>query len=176
VLEGVKKTFDILEKQGITRDFLYKNAETQDSFNISLQGLCDKLGIKIEVQDNLTDENGKRISGRSDCENKIIYINGSDIGERMSFTLGHELYHILNNQNENRDEDFKFKQNELNANAFSAELLMPVDILLKKIKEFQIDILMLNFGAGITDLAKYFQVSYPAMCVRLFNLGLISSL
>lgn len=108
-------------------DFLYRDAETKDSFNISLQGICDKLNIKIVVQDNLTDKNGKRISGKSDCENKIIYINGSDIGERMSFTLGHELYHSLNNQNENRDEDFKFKQNGLNANAFSAELLMPED-------------------------------------------------
>lgn len=94
----------------------------------------------------------------------------------MSFTLGHELYHILNNQNENRDEDFRFKQNELNANTFSAELLMPYDILNKKIQEFKIDTFMLNFGFGIKDLVKYFQVSYPAMCVRLFNLGLISSL
>ena len=177
MLDPVKKTFKILEDQyGVDYDFLYQNAETKESFNISLQGLCDKLKIKIMTPNNLTDENGKRISGKSDCEHKIIYINGSDIGERMSFTLGHELYHILNNQNENRDEDERFKENELNANAFSAELLMPVDILVKKIKEFKIDILMLNFGFGITELAKYFQVSYPAMCVRLFNLGLISSL
>ncbi|GEM_PF-6601585 len=28
----------------------------------------------------------------------------------------------------------------------------------------------------IPELAKCFQVSYPAMCVRLFNLGFISSL
>ena len=35
---AVKKTFDILKKKGITKEFLYKDAETKDSFNISLQG------------------------------------------------------------------------------------------------------------------------------------------
>ena len=174
--EEVKNTFKILADKGITREFLYKNAETKDSFNISLQGLCDELKIKIVVENDLTNENGKTVSGKSDCKEKIIYINGSDIGERMSFTLGHELYHVLNNQNEERNENNKFSENELNANAFSAELLMPEDILRKKIEEFDIDTLMLNFGFGIEDLAKYFQVSYPAMCVRLFNLGLINSL
>lgn len=94
----------------------------------------------------------------------------------MSFTLGHELYHILNNQNEERNENNKFSKNELNANAFSAELLIPEDILRRKITEFNIDILMLNFGFGVEDLAKYFKVSYPAMCTRLFNIGLINSL
>ena len=99
--DAVKRTFDILkEKYGVDHDFLYKNAETKDSFNISLQGLCDKLGIKIIVKNDLTDENGRMISGAHDCKNRIIYINGSDIGERMSFTLGHELYYILNYQNE----------------------------------------------------------------------------
>ena len=50
----------------------------------------------------------------------------------MSFTLGHELYHILNNQNENRDEDERFKENELVANTFSAELLIQKNVLEKK--------------------------------------------
>ena len=163
-MEAVKKTFDILEQQEITKDFLYGNAETKESFNISLQGLCDKLNIKIEVQDNLTDENGKRISGKSDCENKIIYINGSDIGERMRFTLGHELYHMLNNQNEERNENNKFSENELNANAFSAELLIPKDILVRKIDDW---------GLDVARLATYFRVSIPAMFYRLTNLGFL---
>jgi len=93
--EEVKNTFKILENNGVTKEFLYKDAETKDSFNISLQGLCDKLGIEIVVKNDLTNENGQTISGKSDCEKKTIYINGSDIGERMSFTLGHELYHVI---------------------------------------------------------------------------------
>lgn len=88
MLEAVKKTFDVLGEKWITREFLYGNAETKDSFNISLQRLCDKLGIKIKVQNDLSNENGKRISGKSDCQNKIIYINGSDIGEKNEFYIG----------------------------------------------------------------------------------------
>jgi Zn-dependent peptidase ImmA (M78 family) len=165
--EAVKKTFDILKKKGVTKEFLYKNAETKDSFNISLQGLCDELGIKIVVKNNLTDENGKTISGKSDCEKKIIYINGSDIGERMRFALGHELYHVLNSsQNEEKNENNKFSENELNANAnaFSAELLIPEDILKKKIKDWGID---------VARLAIYFKASVPAMFYRLTNLGFL---
>lgn len=67
----VKSTFKILADKGITKEFLYKDAETTDSFNVSLQGLCDKLKIEIVVENNLTDKNGKTISGKSDCEKKL---------------------------------------------------------------------------------------------------------
>ena len=162
MLEAVKKTFDILEKQGITRDFLYKNAETEDRFNISLQGLCDKLQINIVYNDNLVNDKVEKISGFSNVATRTIFINSSEVGERMRFTLGHELYHILNDQNEERNENNKFSENELNANSFSAELLIPKDILVKKIDDWGID---------VERLAIYFKVSIPAMFYRLTNLG-----
>jgi len=164
MLEAVKKIFDILEEKGITKDFLYKNAETKEKFNISLQGLCDKLKIKIVYDDNLVNEKGEKISGYSDVVKRTIFINSSEVGERMRFTLGHELYHILNNQDEERNENNKFSENELNANAFSAELLMPEDILVKKINDW---------GLDVERLAIYFKVSIPAMFYRLTNLGFL---
>ena len=166
MLEAVKKTFDILEEKGITKDFLYKNAEQeeQNKYNISLQTLCDKLSIKIVYDDNLVNEKGEKISGYSDVVKGTIFINSSEVGERMRFTLGHELYHILNNQDEERNENNKFSENELNANAFSAELLMPEDILVKKINDW---------GLDVERLAIYFKVSIPAMFYRLTNLGFL---
>ena len=161
--DAVENTFKILEERGITREDLYRNAEG-DRFNLSLQALCDKLGIEIVYKNDLIDDNGEKISGNSDYENKKIYINSSEIGERMRFTLGHELYHILNGQSENRKEVEKFNKNELIANAFAAELLMPEDMVIKKIKEF---------GFDIQRLAVYFKVSIPAMFYRLTNLGFL---
>jgi len=166
MLEAVKKTFDILEKQGITRDFLYRNAEQEEQkkFNISLQSICNRLNINIVYDDNLVNDKKEKISGYSDVAKRTIFINSSEVGERMRFTLGHELYHILNNQNEERNENNKFSEKELNANAFSAELLIPKDILVRKIDDWGID---------VSRLAIYFKVSIPAMFYRLTNLGFL---
>ena len=71
---------------------------------------------------------------------------------------------ILNNQNEERNDNNRFSENELNANAFSAELLMPEDILVRKIDDWGID---------VQRLAIYFKVSIPAMFYRLTNLGFL---
>ena len=166
MLEAVKKTFDILEKQGITRDFLYRNAEQEEQkkFNISLQSICNRLNINIVYDDNLVNDKKEKISGYSDVAKRTIFINSSEVGERMRFTLGHELYHILNNQNEERNENNKLSEKELNANAFSAELLIPKDILVRKIDDWGID---------VSRLAIYFKVSIPAMFYRLTNLGFL---
>ncbi len=164
MLEAVKNTFNTLEKQGITGDFLYKNAETEEKFNISLQGLCDILQINIVYNDNLVNDKGEKISGYSNVATKTIFINSSEVGERMRFTLGHELYHILNHENEERNENNKFSEKELNANAFAAELLIPKDVLVRKISDWGID---------VQRLAIYFKVSIPAMFYRLTNLGFL---
>ena len=165
--DAVENTFKILEAKGITREDLYKNAEGENNFNLSLGNLCSTLGIEVIFDNDLRDEQGRIISGRSCAESRQIFINNKDVGERMRFTLGHELYHILNGQNENRSEDEKFKLNELIANAFAAELLMPEEFVIEKIKEF---------GLDIQRLAVYFKVSIPAMYYRLLNLGIIRTL
>ena len=71
---------------------------------------------------------------------------------------------MLNGQSEKRKEVEKLNKNELIANAFAAELLMPEDMVIKKIKEF---------GFDIQRLAVYFKVSIPAMFYRLTNLGFL---
>jgi Zn-dependent peptidase ImmA (M78 family) len=164
MLEAVKKTFDILEKQyGIDYDFLYKNAE-KDKFKIPFDRIFKTLNIGVYFEENLKDNNNKTISGISNCEKKIIKINKSDCAERKRFTLGHELYHILNNQSRNRDNNEENNIQEVFANAFSAEFLMPKNILIEKfIKEF-------NKSVWMT--ADYFQVSWEAMGYRLINCGL----
>ena len=161
--DAVENTFKILEEKGITREFLYGNAEQKDGFNIPFDKLFEKLGITVKFEENLQDDNGKTISGKSDYENNTIYINKSECSQRKRFTLGHELYHVLNNQNENRDKNTDKDPQEICANAFAAKFLMPKDVLEKKFKEF-------NQSVWMT--ADYFKVSWEAMGYRLVNCGL----
>ena len=161
--DAVENTFKILEERGITREFLYGNAEQKDGFNIPFDKLFEKLGITVKFEENLQDDNGKTISGKSDYENNTIYINKSECPQRKRFTLGHELYHVLNNQNENRDDNPDNDPQEIYANAFAAEFLMPKNVLEEKFKEF-------NQSVWMT--ADYFKVSWEAMGYRLVNCGL----
>jgi Zn-dependent peptidase ImmA (M78 family) len=164
MLDAVKKTFEILASNGITEEVLYKNAEGKDKFKIPFDKILETLKINVCFEENLKDVNNKTISGISDYEGKIIKINKSDCAERKRFTLGHELYHILNKQSRNRNNNGENDIEEVYANAFSAEFLMPKNILKKKFIE--------EFNKSVWMTADYFQVSWEAMGYRLINCGL----
>jgi Zn-dependent peptidase ImmA (M78 family) len=59
---------------------------------------------------------------------------------------------------------------EVEANAFAAELLVPTDLLIQKIESF--DILD---DYTIHELAKLYEVSAESLVYRLANLGLLHS-
>ena len=165
--DAVENTFKILEEKGITREFLYGNAEQKDGFNIPLEEVCQKLGIKVDYVANLKDkEYDFLISGTSDAKKKIIKINSSENEKRQLFTLGHELYHVLNNQSMNRSEDMICNEDK-KANSFSAELLMPHDYLLKR---------YIQKNGDINEIAKYFKVSTQALGFKLLNDGIVVSI
>ena len=67
-------------------------------------------------------------------------------------------------------------EEEINANLFALELLVPYKYLIKKIEEFGLDRRKMSRGIGVNKLAKYFRVSVLAMYCRLTNLGLITTL
>ena len=161
--DAVENTFKILEEKGITREFLYRNAEQKDGFNIPFDKLFEKLGITVKFEENLKDDKGQTISGKSEWKNNTIYINKNECSQRKRFTLAHELYHILNRQSENRDNNEDNDPEETYADAFAAKFLMPKDVLEKKFKKF-------NQSVWMT--ADYFRVSWAAMGYRLINCGL----
>lgn len=117
----------------------------------------------------------------NDCSGKIFYdwenknytitINDSEQGSRQRFTAAHELGHYFLNHGEKEDKSVTiFRKHETNrdeveANAFAAELLMPraiIDFLMYKKKILTV--------AGLADKLG---VSHQAMRFRLKNLGLI---
>jgi len=78
VLKEVENTFEILANKGITREFLYKDAEKTDKFKIPIENVTKILGIKIEYIEDLKDETYNfPISGTSliKGEERLMKIN-----------------------------------------------------------------------------------------------------
>jgi Zn-dependent peptidase ImmA (M78 family) len=122
-----------------------------------------------------------------------IGVNSNHNENRKRFTIAHEIGHFyLHAQNplfvdkvfvvKLRDHVSSEAVNieEMEANAFAAELLMPTHMLRKDLQQVSSD--TLDYAAdGSLDmvlerLAKTYQVSKQAMTIRLVNLGFIQDL
>jgi Zn-dependent peptidase ImmA (M78 family) len=128
------------------------------------------LGITVldsrlpdDVAGTIVKENGK---------GPLVLLNGADHSNRKRFTLAHELGHFVRRADEGTFEyvdrrDILSAQgtdpDEIYANAFAANLLMP-----------ESEILRLHRGERATDLelALRFGVSREAVGIRLANLGI----
>jgi len=113
----------------------------------------------------------------------IIGINSSHHPNRQRFTLAHEIGHYLLHAGERVivDHDFRvnlrsktsnnaFNPEEIEANIFAAELLMPAECLLKDLSNKDIDA---ENDEAIRELRERYHVSGQALVYRLANLGLL---
>lgn len=129
---------------------------------IIIQKVIDSLDFKIQLQGNdLGDHDG------FSAGDKIIGYNSQKSRVRIRFTIAHELGHILLGHNTADGQRFKINfyskdPNEVNANAFAAELLVP-SLILKKEKLSEM---------SVTELAKKYDVSDDMMFWRLKTLHL----
>lgn len=105
-----------------------------------------------------------------------IYINRSDSSTRQLFTLAHELGHYFLHREDadefvdgeyvmNRMEETKYQKEELEANEFAGNLVMPERMIRDKVGEGQ------PTDDMVIDLAHLFHVSPLAMAIRLRSLG-----
>ena len=118
-----------------------------------------------------------RISGMCTKENEdiIICINSTTSYGRQRFTLAHELYHVLYEENMKRvicDMSISGdkSESEKEADQFASYLLMPYDALL----EYEHDKAKWNLEKVI-DAEQFFQVSHQAMLHRLVYDNLLSN-
>ena len=118
-------------------------------------------GISVRYDQSL--ERGG-LSGYSDPEDNTIYVNPNESWSRKRFTVAHELGHCLlghGARNRRRDALPGVDSQEVEANNFAAELLMPEDAVKQ-----------LAPGNSLQMMAWYFDVSTTAMYFRMKNLGL----
>ncbi|MDO5651606.1 MAG: ImmA/IrrE family metallo-endopeptidase [Moraxella sp.] len=134
--------------------------------------IIEKIGdLEIIYTEGLSDN----ISGKKfydfDKGHYVIEINKNHHENRKRFTAAHELGHYALNHGDKEDVLYRNSSidsspDEVEANAFAAEILMPASAIRH-----------LVFEKGVTkieDLAYQLWVSEQAMLYRLKNLGLIS--
>lgn len=121
-----------------------------------------------------------------DSGNVIIGINSRNSPKRQRFTIAHELGHWLLHDDKRLivDEAVRvYRRNnvssqasdeqEMEANSFAAELLMPEPMVIRVARQLQPN--AVSREDFVTTLAKHFDVSIEAMGYRLINLGVLSS-
>lgn len=128
---------------------------------------------KLPVQMVESSEAGISGKARLDREDNafICEYNADEVSYRQRFTQAHELGHVIlghvnDGREPKRDTSFAVRSHdpdEVDANAFAAELLMPADYVKTAVKREQ----------DISKLARLFDVSTTAMRFRLQNLRIL---
>lgn len=153
---------------------------------INVEKIIHDMGIELQKEDL------GEISGLLFRENSkvIIGANKTHAATRQRFTIAHELGHFLLHGNNQLfvDKVFAIKlrdhhsseavsTEEIEANAFAAELLMPAAMILREIQHVSgiLDFVGDDLDVLIRKLASKFKVSQQAMTIRLMNLGVIQN-
>jgi Zn-dependent peptidase ImmA (M78 family) len=112
-------------------------------------------------------------------EDKFILINSEHSLGRQHFTIFHELYHLYIQKefghiicDDNIDK--KDKKEEVNANIFAANLMLPREGLLNFIPEEELKKDSISLGT-ILGLEQYYSCSHTAMLIRLEDLHFIGN-
>ncbi len=120
---------------------------------------------------------------RDDAGQAIIGVNSLHTTNRQRFTIAHEIGHLVLHQHDDFHIDERFPiglrnevsglaidPKEIEANQFAAELLMPLEWLVKDIQQRKLDF---ESEDALEELALRYAVSVQAMTVRLSGLGVL---
>ncbi len=176
----MRPRYDFIEKSANT---VLSKCGTPQKFKISIKKICHKLKF-VYIEEPLE----SNCSGMSvvDGEKKTIIVNSGHNEKRRKFSVAHEIGHILlhgyealnidntgslvmfRNEKSSKGTDWK----EREANYFAACLLMPKDKILEVTEKF-------NKGCisedQLEELSDKFGVSVQAMCIRLTQLGFVTT-
>jgi Zn-dependent peptidase ImmA (M78 family) len=159
------------------------DVHTMNEIPVPVEEIAKRIGVNV-----LAFDLGSDVSGMLHIKHDSASIgyNPNESKVRQRFTIAHELGHFILHR-EDKDKIFvdnenyfqiKFRlattadyqqQQEQEANAFAAALLMPKTLVQKEIKNYSgFD---LSDNSSIVELAKKFEVSIPAMSYRVLNLA-----
>lgn len=157
---------EILKKAGINRP------------PITVERIAKDLEIRVRFEPFEGNLSGCIVR---QADHVTIGINSFHHKNRQRFTLAHEIGHFFLHKGEEVIVDRAFKVNlrnseaakaerpeEIEANYFAAELLMPTRFLLGDLEGKEIDI---ESDEHIRELSSLYEVSRQALSYRLTNLG-----
>lgn len=168
----------IAEVQGRARSLLAEVGV--DDLPVDVVEVARRLGIPV-VADPLEDSISAVLVVRAG--RAAIGVNENHHPHRQRFSIAHELGHYLLHRDAAnvfvdgsltffRDEhsaDGVYRQ-EIEANAFAAELLMPVALVRSEVQRCSVDV---HDDGAVAQLATKFKVSQQALMIRLVRLGLV---
>lgn len=144
---------------------------------VPVERLAKAAGAVMEYRDFNNEISGLLIRKQKMV---VIAVAQEQPEQRQRFTIAHELGHLLLHDGIEVRVDKHFRVNlrssasskaedveEIEANAFAAELLMPRDFLLRDARKLTLDI---EDEEQIAALARRYEVSRQAMTFRLMNL------
>ncbi len=153
-----------------------------DKAPIPVERIAKKLGATLQYEpfDGKDDVSGMLFR---DAERTVIGINSMHPRTRQRFSIAHECGHLeLHKGKMYVDARVNFRdavsglaidQEEIEANAFAAALLMPQSLVLSGIRKAIKKRESHDVPVIVEELARAFDVSKQAMEIRLKNLGLI---
>jgi Zn-dependent peptidase ImmA (M78 family) len=152
---------------------------------IDVEAIARRRGARVVYEPMARDLSGLLYR---DGDTVVIGVNSIHAPVRQRFTIAHEVGHLVLHDGRPVVLDHVVRVNfrdpqsgtatnreEIDANRFAAELLMPRDLVLDEVRRSQ------DAGAPmgdqfVRDLAEGFGVSAAALTNRLMNLGLLSQL
>ncbi len=153
---------------------------------VPVEELARRLGAKV-VRQRAPDELSGFVLREPAKGMVIIGVNAAHHPNRQRFTIGHELGHFLLHQGERLHVDKQWtgyqvklrseesgtgtNVDEMEANLFAAELLMPLSFLTADVTKLVVD--QKSTEKKIEKLAKRYEVSQQALTVRLTSIGYI---
>lgn len=153
-----------------------------DKAPVPVERIAKHLGATLQFEpfDGKDDVSGMLFR---DAERTVIGINSKHVRTRQRFSIAHELGHLqLHKGKMYVDARVNFRdavsglaidQEEIEANAFAAALLMPQTLVLNEIRKAIKKRESHDVPVIVDELARAFDVSKQAMEIRLKNLGLI---
>lgn len=163
-----------------------------DEMNISvapvnIQEIAKKYGANLQYEPFEGEDDISGVLYR-DANNCIIGINSSHAITRQRFTIAHEVGHlVLHNKTifvdkavkvsfRDKKSSMAIDNDEIEANQFAAEILMPKKMIEKEInKLISKKRILKSKESFIEEMARIFIVSQQAMEFRLNNLGILTS-
>ena len=155
-----KKVKDLLKRADVERP------------PVPIDRIAEMLGLYVRYSPSSDDVSGALIKQDKEF---IVGVNSFHHPNRQRFTIAHEIAHFILHKDlqVHVDQDFRINRQdgsnnreEIEANRFAAELLMPVQLIEHDVSRFSvIDDVALGWLAG------RYKVSTQAMQIRLTNLG-----
>lgn len=154
-----------------------------DDVPVDVELVAQRCGADVTRERFRRDLSGMLVRG-DDTDLAVIGVNSTHHPRRQRFTIAHEVGHLQLHKGRKVTVDSGLRvdyrddagnpsiQEERDANAFAASLLMPAPAVKSKAEP------LVRAGATrstlVADLAKTFEVSEEAMGYRLLNLGFLS--